>query len=190
MLTPEQIKFRLERVMASEMGIIARLFPPTWERSTWSYLYDVKIGAVEAWAGDAKTQRGELVAPLIAETFTKKTGIPTKRDEISRAHPDLPIIGATPDFLTPDGEPVECKNVGTFAAKKWNGRPPSYVEAQLQVQMGVLGAKRGYVAAWLEGSPNLVDHYAIDFNPSVFAQLAQLTKEFWNHVETRTRPEN
>lgn len=189
-LTPEQLEFRRQRVMASEMGIIGRLFPPTWERSTWGYLYDVKTGAVEPWQGDAKTKRGELVADLIAKTFTDATGIKTARDEVSRAHPQIPIIGATPDYLTPEGEPVELKNVGTFAAKKWNGKPPDYVTAQLQVQLGVLGKKRGYVAAWIEGSKNLVDVYEIPFNPAIFEHLASLTRDFWNHIETRTRPED
>lgn len=187
-LTPEQQEFRRTRVMASEMGIIARLFPPTWARSTWADLYDIKTGAVEPWAGDAKTQRGELVAPVIAKTFTDKTGIPVVRDEISRAHPEISIIGATPDFLTPDGDPVEIKNVGTFAAKKWNGKPPDYVLVQLQVQMATLGKTKGYVAAWLEGSPNLVDVYPVEFNPAVWQHLVELTKAFWSHVEKKERP--
>lgn len=188
MLTPEQIEFRRSRVMASEIGIIARLFPPTWERSSWAYLYDVKTGVVEPWPGDAKTKRGDLVAPLIAKTFTDATGIAVTRDETSRAHPEIPIIGATPDYVTPDGEPVELKNVGTFAAKKWNGKPPDYVLAQIQVQLAVLGKSRGYVAAWIEGSPNLVDVYPVEFNPTVWQSLVTLTREFWRFVELKERP--
>ena len=191
-LTPEQIELRKRGVFASDMPRIARLLPSTWERTSWGDLWDEKTGAVPAWEGNATTKWGDRVEPLIATTWGELNGRKVKRDGESRFHPEIPFIGATLDYRTDDDDdlPIECKNVGTFMAKKWNGRPPDYVEVQVQTQLAVTGKKRAFVAARLEGSKNLIDSYVIEFNPVVWEHLVKLCREFWGFVERRERPES
>lgn len=190
MLTPEQIEFRKQAVFASDMPRIARLLPAKWDRVTWGDVWDEKLGLVPAWDGNATTRWGELVEPIIANTWAAQNGRKVKRNESSVLHPEIKIIGATCDYFTDDEEalPVECKYVGTFMAKKWNCKPPDYVEVQVQTQLAVHGKKRAFVAARLEGSENVVDSYVIEFNPTVWSQLVTLSKEFWAFVERRERP--
>jgi predicted phage-related endonuclease len=186
-LTPEQIELRRKGVFASDMPKIARLLPPTWERVSWASLWEEKMG-LYTWAGNATTEWGDRVAPVIANAWAELEKRPVTRHEVSQLHPEIPIIGATADYLTEDGEPVECKNVGRFMAKKWNGTPPDYVVVQVLTQCAVLGKKRGHVAARIEGSDNLVDRYVVEFNASAWDVLVKLSQEFWGYVERKERP--
>lgn len=187
-LTPEQEEFRRQGVFASDVPRVCRLIPTTWDRPLRQHVWEEKMGLVPAWKGNAKTKRGERCEPLIAQDWSEATGRKVTRDARSLLHPDIPIIGATPDYVTEDGEPVECKMVGTFAAKKWNGKPPAYVEAQVLTQVAVLGKKRGHVAAWVESSENLVDCYVVEFSQTAWDDIVRLARDFWGFVERKERP--
>lgn len=189
-LSPEQLEMRRKGVFASDMPRIARLLPAKWERVSWADLWDEKTGAVPAWEGNATTKWGEIVEPVIAAQWSEMSGRAVRRNTESKFHPTIPIIGATVDYFTDDEEaiPIEIKNVGMYMAKKWNGKIPDYVEVQVQTQLAVCGKEKGFVAARLEGSENIIDAYVVPFRPDVWDHLVNLATEFWKFVERGERP--
>lgn len=84
--------------------------------------------------------------------------------------------------------PVELKNVSVWAAQDWLdlGEVPLAYQVQVQHQLAVTGATRGYIAAIIGG----VDFKwaRIDRDDSFIAILLQQLEAFWQALETDTPP--
>jgi putative phage-type endonuclease len=97
-------------------------------------------------------------------------------------------LGATPDRVTPDGEPVELKTSDTFMKHDWDDGPPAAYVIQVMVQMIVLGARRGYLAV-LHGG-NRAEFFPIEWDQAVADQIIDITREFWfGNVVAKVAPE-
>lgn len=99
-----------------------------------------------------------------------------------------PWLGATPDRVTENGEPVELKTSDRFMADDWVDGVPDHYRVQVLVQMIVLGARRGYLAV-LHGG-NRPEFFTIDWDQVVVDQIISITRDFWqNHVMAKIAPE-
>lgn len=186
MLTPEQVEQRRNGIGSSDVPAICDLYPSTWSsRRRPEDVLREKLGET-LFEGNARTERGDWLEPLIAERWSSETGRPIVRNTVTTASTTIPWALASADFFideTPRGV-LEVKLVGQFAGKTWANGPPQYVEAQVQYQLGVLGLEHAVVAALIEGDRDFAGPRAFDvpFRPGVFAHIVEICGLFWARV--------
>lgn len=175
---------RLTGFGASEVPALLRLYP--WKDATGPEdVIAEKLGDKPAFEGNARTRLGDRLEPFIAQWWAEDHGggrIVTRNPDTLR-HPEIPWLLATPDYLTPEGEPVQCKLVSTFSKKHWATEPAPWAWVQLQVELAVLGRPRGYLAAHIEGDDVLVRSYPVEFDPENFSDIVKALAPHWARVE-------
>lgn len=111
------------------------------------------------------------------------------------AHPRVPGLGATLDYIITAGEPgrdtpgvLELKAADWLIHKKqWSdGEPPIHVLLQLQTQLAVTGATWGAVACLVGG--NSLRIYRYEARPRLIAQIEQKVIEFWQSIRDNKPP--
>lgn len=100
-----------------------------------------------------------------------------------------PSSGASPaDMIAAGVVPVELKNVSVWAAQDWLdlGEVPLAYQVQVQHQMAVTGAQRGYVAAIIGG----VDFKwaRIERDDAFIALLLPQLEQFWDRLQRDDPP--
>ena len=149
-----------------------------------------KTGRAPARDSTLRMRLGTALEPFIADEFERVTALRVL-DPGAHAlyqHPDVPYFRCTPDRLLfgPDPIPVELKSVHPFQADEWEAPwAPLDYQAQLQFQIHILGAKRGYLAG-LTDQELMVRPF--DANKRFIDQMVAKLHEFWRFVETDTEP--
>ncbi len=181
-LSAEQHAQRAKGIGASEIPAIAGLSPFT----TPLDVYLRKLGLVESQESDQADLGNELEAS-IARAAAKRWGLSLAPSPGTLAHPQHPLVLATPDFLEePDGA-LEVKNVGYRMMGRWTEGLPDYVESQVQVQLAVLGRPRGHVAALLGGRD--LELFGVTADAETQGMLLEIAERFWcDHVARMVPP--
>ncbi len=102
---------------------------------------------------------------------------------------DHPHRLASPDAIVSPGVLLECKTASAYGADKWGDGdeiPLNYL-AQVQYQMGVMGAHKCYVAVLIGNSDFRV--YEIERSEQTIAGLFAKVDEFWQRVVEGNPPE-
>jgi len=134
---------------------------------------------------------GNILEPIVAAHYTKRTGNRVRRINAVLQHPDSDkawllanidreVIGAS------DVSILECKTAGINGARLWKEGVPEYVQLQVQHQLAVTGKRAADVAVLLGGQH--LEIHRIDRDEALIARLIQLERQFWNYVETDTPP--
>jgi len=134
---------------------------------------------------------GNLLEPIVAAHYTKRTGHRVRRINAVLQHPDpdkpwmlanidREIIGAS------EVQILECKTAGINGARLWKEGVPEYVQLQVQHQLAVTGKAAADVAVLLGGQH--LEIYRIERDEALIVRLVQLERQFWNYVETDTPP--
>lgn len=190
---------------------VTELAPPDADREAWLELRRSGIGGSDALAvlgldrwksrlgvyldkvGDAPEQDdndamewGRDVEPVIADWFTKKTGIPAYRCGLLRCDA-RPWQLLTPDRITGDGGLLEIKNTNMYRAREWDDdQVADGAEAQLQHGLAVTGLSHGWAAAAVGGRPPVFRR--VERDEALIADLTAIESEFWQMVQDRTPP--
>jgi len=122
---------------------------------------------------------GTQLEPVVGALFERKTGKQVAKPDGMWTSEDDKRLTATPDFFTceEDGSNgiLECKTSSVV----WDGeRPPFHAHVQLQWQLGILGMKKGYLAALCAGRVNDFKHYECDFSPEIFNICKDIALQF------------
>lgn len=120
---------------------------------------------------------GTQLEPVVGALFERKTGKRVARPDAMWTAEDDKRLTATPDFFTceDDGNGIlECKTSSTM----WDEKPPFHAHVQLQWQLGILGLKKGYLAALCAGRVNDFKHYEVDFSPEIFNVCKDIALQF------------
>lgn len=131
---------------------------------------------------------GHAVEPLLAERFTKDTGVATRRVGMY-ARRMTPWAFANPDRLTADGGILEIKSTGWYTdrAKKWQaGEVPDDAYVQAQWYLHVTGRSHAWFIALVDRTPHIVGPVPRD--EDLIVSLHQQAEMFWEHVEQKTPP--
>lgn len=132
---------------------------------------------------------GQVVEAPIAEWFTERTGVRTRRCGLMR-HEDRQWQRVSVDRLTSDGGLLECKNTNWHRRGEWEDDLGEIVadgaEAQVQHAMAVTGYGHAWVAAQVGGEPPVIRR--VERDESFIASLTTVEAEFWALVEARTPP--
>ena len=134
---------------------------------------------------------GNLLEPIVAAHYTKRTGNRVRRINAVLQHPDpdkawmlanidREVIGSSEIQI------LECKTAGINGARLWKEGVPEYVQLQVQHQLAVTGKAAADVAVLLGGQH--LEIHRIERDEALIARLVQLERQFWNYVETDTPP--
>jgi putative phage-type endonuclease len=185
--TSEWIAERANGLGASEMPIVAG------ERDGLLALWAVKAGLMEPEPIDAATAKlfrfGHLMEPVIAQAYTEETGRPLRRVMRMLQSREWPVARASIDresAVKGERRAVEIKNT---RSPRWDRfeAVPGDVQVQTQWQMYVGGYDVADVAVLVAGSDLRI--FEVPRDDEWIADLLYLAREFWGHVQAKTRPE-
>ncbi len=134
---------------------------------------------------------GNLLEPIVAAHYTKRTGNRVRRINSVLQHPDpdkawmlanidREVTGAS------DVQILECKTAGINGARLWKDGVPEYVQLQVQHQLAVTGKGAADVAVLLGGQH--LEIHRIERDEALIARLVQLEQQFWDYVISNTPP--
>ncbi len=134
---------------------------------------------------------GNILEPIVAAHYTKRTGNRVRRINAVLQHPDpsLPWMLANIDREVTGSSAVqilECKTAGINGAKLWKEGVPEYVQLQVMHQLAVTGKQAADVAVLLGGQH--LEIHRIERDERLIARLIELERHFWHYVETDTPP--
>lgn len=185
-LTLEQQAIRARGIGASESPALLGLDP----YKTRLDIYLKKLGLVED-VGSHHTERGEYLEPGLRQWASKRLGLEfVKCDPM--AHPEHPLVLATPDGAARDGTRtkavLELKAPGPRMEHEWgtgDEAPDRYV-VQLVQQMFVFGAPVGFLAALIDGDLRI---YRFERDRELEELIREQIESFWHdHIETGAAP--
>jgi putative phage-type endonuclease len=99
---------------------------------------------------------GNILEPIVAEHYTKRTGLKVRRLRSVLQHPDRDksFMLANLDYTVVGSDEVqilECKTAGEWGSRLWREGVPEYVQCQVQHQLAVTGKRVADVAVLLCG---------------------------------------
>lgn len=134
---------------------------------------------------------GNILEPIVAAHYTKRTGHRVRRINAVLQHPDssLPWMLANIDREVTGSNEVqilECKTAGINGARLWKEGVPEYVQLQVMHQLAVTGKQSADVAVLLGGQH--LEVYRICRDEQLISRLIELERHFWHYVETDSPP--
>lgn len=134
---------------------------------------------------------GNILEPIVAAHYTKRTGRRVRRINAVLQHPDpsLPWMLANIDREVTGSSEVqilECKTAGINGARLWKEGVPEYVQLQVMHQLAVTGKQAADVAVLLGGQH--LEIHRIERDEILITRLIELERHFWHYVETDTPP--
>lgn len=174
-------------VGASEIAVLFGLSP--W--STVEDLWYSKVHPINYEAGSELFHWGHTMEPVIAAEFERRTGekVATPPSEImigSKPHHRASLDRVVLENNVPVAA-LELKNLheGRYSEYKAAGPSIGYL-LQLQYQMAVAGYEYGYLACLFGGQRWAA--WRVVASPSVQKEILRRVDEFWQYVETKTKP--
>lgn len=134
---------------------------------------------------------GNVLEPIVAVQYAKKTGSKVRRINAVLQHPnpELHWMLANLDREVtgnPQVQILECKTAGINGARLWKEGVPEYVQVQVLHQLAVTGKQAADVAVLIAGQQ--LEVFRIERDETMIARLIELEKQFWHYVETDTPP--
>lgn len=192
----EWLAYRRRGIGGSDAAAIFGISPFRTARDLY---YDkLDIVSVEDDEGNwVAMEMGNLLEPLVAKIFARKTGYKVYQVKKMFQHPANPFILADVDYFVelPDGETaiLEIKTTNYNARDHWwmGGEKivPVYYESQGRHYMAVMDMDRVFFCCLYGNNEDEVIIREIRRDASYEEELIFLEREFWeNHVLARTPP--
>jgi putative phage-type endonuclease len=166
-------------------------------------VYLEKLGLAEDQEENQAMRWGKLLEPVIADEFSRQTGLPVVPVNAILQHPEYDWalanvdrlivadgLSAGPEGLMVPGDTgiLEVKNTSAYLAKAWEeGEVPQYYITQLQWYLWVLGLQWGYFAPLIGGNKLLTDK-RMDIDLELVEPMLKICGDFWQMVQLRTPP--
>lgn len=152
---------------------------------------DDNLPKIDPHDEDSPTYWGNLLEPIVAAHYTRRTGNKVRRINavLQHPHPSLLWMLANIDrevIGSDDVQILECKTAGINGARLWKDGVPEYVQLQVQHQLAVTGKTTADVAVLLGGQE--LEIHRIQRDEALIARLIPLEQRFWRFVETDTPP--
>ncbi len=208
----EWLRLRAEGVGGSDVGAICGLS----HFSKPIDVYLTKTGATQAQQTSEAMYWGSTLEDVVAREFQIRTGKKVQRLNFLIKKDGWQIANVDRLVVNPDiaksafvagkiktDTLLECKTANSFAVDEWGPsqeaeiltgnvvsqhRIPESYECQIQWYMGIIGAKRCYVAVLIGGNDYRM--YQVDFSPETYAALVEKCRTFWfENVQKLIAPE-
>ncbi|MDY1133845.1 YqaJ viral recombinase family protein, partial [Pseudomonas aeruginosa] len=134
---------------------------------------------------------GNILEPIVASHYARRTGNRVRRINAVLQHPDpkLDWMLANIDrevIGTNDVQILECKTAGINGARLWKEGVPVYVQLQVMHQLAVTGKQAADVAVLLGGQH--LEIHRIERDDELIGRLVDLERDFWGYVQRDTPP--
>lgn len=187
MLTQDELERRRSFITATDVPAILGVNPHRNAMDVWVE----KTQPVRQWEGNDATEAGNLLEPAILDWARTKLGVINEGDW--RVH-ENGILAATLDGILPNGEIVECKSHGIVGPAQWDrwGKEgtdefPDVYAIQMQTQLLVTGAPRGWLPALIGGRGFVL--YTMERNDDIHELIMGCVDRFWKRIQDRVPPE-
>lgn len=187
---PAWLDLRRQGIGGSDVSAIVGLSKWSTPLSVWldkSGLYTPEDDPSEAM------EWGSILEPVVADEFSRRSGIPTTPYRFLLAHPEHPwmlanvdrLITADPVVMVDEPGIYEGKTVNAFQRGEWgtdeDPKVPDHAALQAHHYLAVTGLPYAYVAV-LIGGQRLVWR-RIERDEDLISRLIDLEWEFWQRVE-------
>lgn len=191
-MTNIPLEDRIRWVGSSESAVLLGCSP----FSTPFTLWHEKAGNIPPESLDhlERIQAGKYLEPAIAAWASHKWGWPLKTVSEYLQHPSVAGFGASLDFETETGEPVEIKNVDFIVFRdEWGSEGETIIDApihyliQLQHQLACRpGADHGWLLVCVGG--NRLYRMQVSRHAGVIARIEREVEAFWRSIHENTPP--
>ena len=193
LLREDWLEVRKQGIGSSDAAAAVGLNPYKSQLELWLEKTgrDENLPKVDPHDEESPMYWGNILEPIVAAHYTKRTGNRVRRINAVLQHPDpaLPWMLANIDREVtgaPDVQILECKTAGINGARLWQDGVPEYVQLQVHHQLAVTGKQAADVAVLLGGQH--LDIHRIERDDRLIARLIELERQFWQYVETDTPP--
>ncbi|TCS80355.1 YqaJ viral recombinase family protein [Tepidibacillus fermentans] len=182
----EWLKARRNGIGGSDAAAIAGL--NKWKSPVAVYLEKTGMVEVEEVFSEA-AYFGTLLEDVVAQEFSKRTGLKVRRKNAILQHPEYPFMIANVDrLIVGENAGLECKTASEYLKDEWKDDdiPASYL-IQCQHYMAVTGFDSWWIAVLIGG--NKFIYKKIERDEEIIQYLINIEKDFWdNHVVKRIPP--
>lgn len=189
----EWLKIRKQGIGSSDAAAAIGLNPYKSQLELWMEKTgrDREIPKPDPNDDSAPVFWGNVLEPIVAVQYAKKTGNKVRRVNAVLQHPapELSWMLANIDREVTGSSEVqilECKTAGINGARLWKDGVPEYVQVQVLHQLAVTGKQAADVAVLVAGQELRI--FRVERDEAMIAQLIELEKQFWHYVETDTPP--
>ncbi|EGL82071.1 phage-type endonuclease [Caldalkalibacillus thermarum TA2.A1] len=181
----EWLKQRQKGIGGSDAAAILGINP--WRSPIQVYME--KIGEIDPPPENEAMYWGTRLEEVVAEEFSKRTGLKIRRRNAILQHPGHPWMIANVDrLIVGKKEGLECKTTNEFAKGEWEGdEVPAPYLIQCQHYMAVTGYDAWWIAVLIGG--NKFVYKKINRDEELIEYIIEAEKAFWeNHVVPRVPP--
>lgn len=152
---------------------------------------DAGLPKIDPHDETSPTYWGNILEPIVASHYTRRTGFRVRKINAVLQHPDLDkawmLANIDREVMgTPEVQILECKTAGINGARLWKEGVPEYVQLQVQHQLAVTGKCTADVAVLLGGQQ--LEIHRIERDEVLIERLIALEQAFWRYVEADTPP--
>ncbi|KXG42859.1 YqaJ viral recombinase family nuclease [Tepidibacillus decaturensis] len=182
----EWLKARRNGIGGSDAAAIAGL--NKWKSPVAVYLEKTGMVEVEEVVSEA-AYFGTLLEDVVAQEFSKRTGLKVRRKNAILQHPEHPFMLANIDrLIVGENVGLECKTASEYMKNEWKDDeiPAAYL-LQVQHYMAVTGYEAWWIAVLIGG--NKFIYKKIERDEEIIEFLINIEKDFWeNHVLKQNPP--
>lgn len=178
------LEWRRRGIGGSDAAAIAGL--SRWKSPVAVWLE--KTGQIVEEEDNEKMYWGRVLEDIVAQEFSRRTGLKVRRCNAILQHPDYPFMIANVDRLVVGQKAgLECKTAGEYSRDEWEGDniPDEYI-LQCHHYMAVTGFHRWFIAVLVGG--NRFQHTVVERDQEIIDYLIKIESDFWQLVETNTPP--
>lgn len=182
----EWLKVRQLGIGGSDASAVAGL---NRYRSPLSVYFD-KVGEALPIEENEYMYWGNTLESLVADEFTKRTGLKVRRKNAVLQSIEHPFMLANVDrLLVGVDEGLECKTASAYKSGEWsNDNIPWEYELQCHHYLAVTGFSAWWIAVLIGG--NQFIYKRVERDENIIQQLIKIESDFWNnHVIPQVPPQ-
>jgi|TARA_Y100000310_G_scaffold257668_1_gene265779 putative phage-type endonuclease len=184
----EWLEWRMKGIGGGDAPAVLGVDPFTSPFSLYCY----KLGITEPKEETERMEWGNILEPIVADQYAKKTARELKIEPFILQHPEFPFALANLDrVILPidDRGPgiLEIKTTSSYKALNWKSDAPLAPQVQLHHYLAVTGFKWGSIAVLVGGQQLIWIDY--DRNDLFIEALLREEAKFWDRIERKDPPE-
>lgn len=181
----EWLKARKKGIGGSDAAAIAGL--NKWKSPVAVYLDKIGL-AVDGDSSSEAAYFGSILEDVVAQEFSKRTGLKVRRRNAILQHPEYPFMLANIDrLIVGRKEGLECKTASEYLKEEWkDDEVPAQYLIQCQHYMAVTGYEAWWIAVLIGG--NKFIYKKIERDEEIIDYLIQLESDFWNNHVLKEEP--
>lgn len=181
----EWLRARRKGIGGSDAAAIAGL--NKWKSPVAVYLEKIGQAPGENVNSEA-AYWGTILEDVVAQEFSKRTGLKVRRKNAILQHPEHPFMIANVDrLIVGRKEGLECKTASEHLKDEWkNDEVPAQYLIQCQHYMAVTGYDAWWIAVLIGG--NKFIYKKIERDEEIIQYLIEIESNFWNNHVLKKNP--